>query len=152
MVAYNGVQNQANDTTVKSDLRNFANKIMLEHASSANYPLGTGKTAPATQSSPSEPINFPVSQSSYATNVHNFVYCEGLDSSSQEIYAIGAVSKSGKKFAYYLNGGLKEYTGQWGTVAQICPGLGIVNPPPVTAYYYSYGYNGSSHTWFDWTE
>lgn len=144
VVAYNGIQNKANDTTVQNDLHTFANLVMQYYASNGDYPAPAGKTKPPGTE------NFYVSSGSYATDVHNFIYCEGPDASGAPTFTVAARSKSGTYYAYYADGGLKKYTGAWGSVADICPALGVPLPP--SGYYYAYGYNGSSHAWWPgWT-
>lgn len=150
IVAYNGVQNKANDTTVQSDLRNFANLVLQYNAENGAYPIPGGKTKPAGTD------NFFASKGSYATNVHNLIYCEGhvnSDGTGNIIFAVGAMSKSGNIYVYYSNGGLKQYTGSWygGAVASVCPALGV-NSPEATAYMYAYGYNSVSGWWPGWTQ
>lgn len=149
VVAYNGIQNRANDSAVQSDLRGFANLVLQYQAVNGGYPTPAGKTKPPGTDS------FYASQGSYATNVHNFIYCEGhpnADGSGTPIFAVGAVSKSGNMYVYYGQGGLQQYTGSWygGAVASVCPALGI-NAPDGTAYEYAYGYNNPLGWWPGWT-
>lgn len=148
IVAYNGIQNRANDSAVQSDVRNFANLILQYQATNDSYPPGLGKTKPAGTDT------FYVSTGAYATNVHNFIYCEGspnVDGTGTPIFAVGAVSKSGNIFVYYSQGGLKQYGGSWfgGAVASVCPALGV--PVPPSGYYYSYAYNNGGGWWTGWT-
>lgn len=148
VVAYNGIQNRANDSAVQSDLRNFANLVLQYQVVNDIFPVGTGRSVPGAAPKPTMD-NFHVAQQAYATNVHNFIYCQGTVS-GQDAFAIGAMSKSGNMYAYYSNGGLKQYTGSWygGAVASVCPALGIT--PPQSGYFYSYGYNNPLG-WSSWT-
>jgi prepilin-type N-terminal cleavage/methylation domain-containing protein len=139
IVAYNGIQNRANDIAVQSDLRQFASKVAEFHAINGRYPIGPNSTA-GVEGIP----KFKLSQSAYSTNMHNFYYCVG-NVSGTEKFAIGAVSLSGNRFAYYSDGGLKPYTGVWAASAQNCPGLGI------DPYTYGYGHN-STTGWNSWTQ
>ena len=163
IVAYNGIQNRANDSAVQSDLRNFANLVLQYQAVNGNYPSpntlntavsgneGIGKTKPVGTE------DFFVSKDAYATNVHNFIYCEGYpntDKTGDLLFAVGGMSKSGNTYVYYSNGGLKQYTGSWsgGVVSSVCPALGVKAPDSGGAYYYAYGYNSGNAKWFTgWT-
>lgn len=140
IVAYNGIQDRASDTTVQSDIRNYANIIHQHHAINGTYP--GGDTHSTTTAAP-EGLNFQVSKGSYATNVHNFIYVRN-NSNPSEDFIITAMSKSGKRFAYSSKGGLKPYTQTWGGVAQVCTNAGWSN------CHTSYGYN-SSGSWWPWT-
>jgi prepilin-type N-terminal cleavage/methylation domain-containing protein len=42
IVAYNGIQNRANDTAIQSDLRNIGMKIMEFKTVNETQPIGTG--------------------------------------------------------------------------------------------------------------
>lgn len=46
IVAYNGIQNRANDTAVQSDIRNSAGKIKEYQAISGEYPGGNATSGP----------------------------------------------------------------------------------------------------------
>ena len=138
VVAYNGIQNRANDTAVQTDIRNFASKVMELHAINGSYPAaGTGGN-PAVDGIP----QFSLSRGSYATDVHNFFYCE-----SDGEFAVGAVSKSGNRYFYTSSGGLGEYTGSWGTNSTVCPGMGMAS-----GWTYTYAYYLTSSAWADWSE
>lgn len=134
VVAYNGIQNRANDTAVQADLRNFANKISEYKAENGVAPAGSGTAAPA-----SGAVTFKVNRSAYATNKHNFVYC----TNGQDFVVTGA-SKSGSRFAYSSSTGLAPYTQDWGGVIDVCSNAGFPNN-------FSYGYI-SSGTWYSWTQ
>lgn len=141
IVAYNGIQNRASDTAVQSDLRQFASKVAEFHAINGRYPTGPNSTA-AVEGIP----KFRLAQGSYSTNMHNFYYCVGIVGGIEK-FAIGAVSLSGKKFAYYSDNGLQTYMGVWAASAQNCPGL----LPTVDPYTYGYGHN-STTGWNSWTQ
>jgi len=143
IVAYTGIQNRANDSAVQSDINSFVKQVMVLYATNGVYPAGNGAAAPVGMS------NFPLARSSYATNVHNFYYCSGTVAGIP-VYAAGAVSKSGTMFYYSsLNSNLGVYTGSWGGVAVICPGM---LPGLEAGYARSYGYDYTAQTWFSWTQ
>lgn len=136
IVAYVGIQNTASDSAVKSDLRNFAGKIMEYEIVEGDYP-----TASTTTAAPGG-VRFSVAKSAYATNVHNFVYCTSLDPGVREFIVV-ARSKSGDRFAYSSQKGLHNYTQTWGGVVDVCNNEGWM------ARSVSYGYN-SNGTWWGW--
>jgi len=138
IVAYNGIQGRTNDTVVKSDLRSFAGKIMEYQAINGSYPNGGGTGAPAG-------INFSVSRASYATNMHNFIYCVNQGAGNNK-FIVAAASKTGKRFAYSYDKGLYDYNLTWGGIVDVC------NNESYSPYNYSYGYNNSGLGWFSWTQ
>jgi prepilin-type N-terminal cleavage/methylation domain-containing protein len=140
IVAYNGIQGRASDTAVQSDLRQFALKVEEFNALQGRYPVGPNGTV-AVEGIP----RFKLARGSYSTDYHNFYYCVD-NTAGTEKYAIGAVSISGKKFAYYSGQGIKLNTGTWANdSATNCTGLGI------SPYTYGYGYN-ASNGWHSWTQ
>lgn len=143
IVAYNGIQNRASDTAVQSDLRQFASKVAEFHAIEGRYPAGPNSTA-AIEGIP----KFRLAQGSYSTNMHNFYYCTSAVGGLIK-YAVGAVSLSGKRFAYYSDKGLQPYTGSWSSSGVICPGLlDLASGDPFT---YGYGHNATTG-WNSWTQ
>lgn len=138
-VAYNGIQSRANDTAVQSDLRHYAAKVLEYQAINGSLP-GAYNNGTARQGLTS----FVITTASYSTNAHNFYYCVDTTPGS-EVFAVGAVSKSGNMYAYKSVGGLQSYSGVWGASYQHCPGMGI------DTYAYSYGFNRDSQSWHSWT-
>lgn len=94
IVAYNGVQNRANDSVVQADLSALYRKIELFNIDNDRYPRGTADLTA---------MGVKVSKNSYSrgmyngTNWYNFVYCwpNAADSST---FAVLAESKSGTTF------------------------------------------------------
>lgn len=136
ITAYSGIQNRANDTAVKSDLRNFAGKILEYQAINGSLPQGGGTSGPSG-------LTFSVSRNSYATNKHNFIYC--VDTASGSSFVIAAASKSGTFYSYSSENGLSVYSLNWGGVVNVCTNQGY------TSYGFSYGYI-STGTWYAWTQ
>lgn len=142
IVAYNGIQNRANDTTVQSDMRNLAMKVKELEAINGTFPVAAGSSGITGLT------RFPIARGSYSTTTHNVYYCVGTGTASgNPEFAVGAMSKSGKKFAYSSIAGAFEYTGAWTNSTNICPGLGLN-----AGYTFAYGYDVSSLTWFTWTQ
>jgi prepilin-type N-terminal cleavage/methylation domain-containing protein len=140
IVAYNGVQNRANDTTVQADMRNLAIKVKELEAINGVLPVAAGSSGITGLS------RFPIARGSYSTAAHNVYYCTGIVSGNAE-FAVGAMSRSGKKFLYSSISGASEYTGGWTNSTNICPGLGLTS-----GYTFGYGYDVSTPTWFTWTQ
>ena len=117
IVAYNGIQNRTNDTAVKSDLRNFGNKILEYQAINGNpVPLATADL---------QSLNFKATTRAYgahynANNGYNFLYCRVGDA-----FAIVGASKSGRVFAYRSQGGLVEDVPALNTFTTTCPDNGV---------------------------
>ena len=103
IVAYNGIQNRAYDTTVQADLSNLMKKFQLYKADKGNFPL---------TSSDLPDVGASVSKSAYLVSpstTYNVVPCISSGGAEQ---SIASISKSGKKFYISsVSGGIKEYTG-----------------------------------------
>ncbi|MBM3210040.1 prepilin-type N-terminal cleavage/methylation domain-containing protein [Candidatus Saccharibacteria bacterium] len=108
IVAYNGIQNRANDSAVESDLASAAKKLEIFKID-ANQSL-----YPAANESSLEPVGIKVSESAYQVGGDrsgNFYYCPTSDRTG---YAIGAVSKSGQGY-FMLNGKIEKASNIWGS-------------------------------------
>lgn len=116
IVAYNGVQNRANDTVVQSDLRNFGNIMGQQQALNGSYPAIL---------TPDMGIKF--SRNAYALDNQSDTlrYCYN---SATNDYIMYAVSKSGNYFKFTPSGGLASASvaSGWGVCSQI--GLTQTNP------------------------
>ncbi|MBM3210417.1 prepilin-type N-terminal cleavage/methylation domain-containing protein [Candidatus Saccharibacteria bacterium] len=105
IVAYNGIQNRANDTAVQSDLRTLRTKIEMYKAENDLYPAGANSVAEL------EAFNFKASKKSYATSPTtegNLWYCRN---SGRIRYAVVALSISGNIYYITHNSGPQQYTG-----------------------------------------
>jgi prepilin-type N-terminal cleavage/methylation domain-containing protein len=93
IVAYNGIQNRANDSTVQSDLANIAKKLGIYKIDSTieGYPLNTTQLGTIEGLTPS--------RSAYELGYTNFAYC--VTTTTGTAYALVAKSKSGT--AYYVS-------------------------------------------------
>ena len=114
IVAFNGVQNRANDAAVKSNLAAFSKKYELFKVDSAadKYPFGNSATG-------LDSIPTPVSKNAYDTSVsYNLLNCTSSANPGSD-YAMLAISKSGKRFwVGSQSNGVQEYTGSdtWGPI------------------------------------
>lgn len=93
VIAYNGMQNRANDAAVQSDLKSLASKLSIYRVDNPTYPVALVPNSTALDS-----LGFKVTKSAYQTTntSHNLSYCYPWDDSS---YVVVARSKSGTVFA-----------------------------------------------------
>lgn len=131
VVAYNGIQNRANDTAVQSDLEMMAKKIKLYNADKGVYPAGGAQLAT---------LDLKASKNAYTpyyngASYYNVVYCRtpAVDPTS---FALVAFSKSGKNFQYNASGQLIEYVGAPAGSSTVCAAAGV----PLTT--------GTERDWF----
>lgn len=140
VVAYTGIQNRASDTAVKSDLRNLANLVQAYHAEFGVYPTGGGNDGTLTG------IAFKPSKGSYQRDINNLYYCAVLSGANAR-FAVGGLSKSGERIAYY-NGGFQSYSGSWTANSNVCPNMGI----PIAEVGYSWAFGQTTgNVWNAWT-
>ena len=142
IVAYNGIQNRANDTAVKNDLVNMAKKIQLDKIDRGEYiPGGTDSS----NSTNLPGFKFPVSRTAYwDSSGVNLFYCEGAIGGT-EAFRLAAKSKGGMVHQYDSLGGgsTRGVIGLNNTVA--CQGFDA-------GYSWSYGYYAHpSYGWYSWT-
>jgi general secretion pathway protein G len=122
IVAYNGVQNRAADTSVQSDLRNIAKQLEVGKVDSPTESYPTNNTTLAAV------VNVKANKNSYAitpTVGYNLLMCFPTLSNPTD-YMLLAQSKSGKKFYIRGSGAITEYTGatSWGgSAASLCDSL-----------------------------
>lgn len=90
IVAYNGIQNRANDTTVQSDLKANAKTLLMYKVDNDTWPTPVQARDYTTR------LKF--SKGSYMTTNNAALYCRSVDGSQMSL--IGK-SKSGK--TYYIN-------------------------------------------------
>lgn len=127
VVAYNGFQNRAYDTTVRSDLKNTATSLELYRIQHDVYPAGTTQL---TDMATTDGITIKLTKSAYgngfSSNIHNFVYCR-LAASGPTEFALVASSKSGTIFKYLSSTGQITTAAAWAgaTTQTICQDAGI---------------------------
>ncbi len=121
IVAYNGIQNRANDSAVQTDLANLAKKMALariDNTASA-YPYGNPALYAAN-------VRIQANKNAYTppsgTN-YNLLICYPTTTDPTD-FTIHGYSKSGKRFYAGPSGVINEYTGatSWagGTANTIC--------------------------------
>jgi len=139
IVAYNGIQNRAYDTTIQNDLRNFGNKIMQHTQTSVSGNVPATNTELAS-------LSLKASTSAYGahyfptgnTTGYNLVYC----ASSGTNFAVAAGSKSGKTFVF-RDGTVKEGSTALRTINTTCDNYGVPSPA-----YASWSFNDGTWQYF----
>ena len=119
IVAYNGISNNAHNSTVQQDLRNMGQKFELYRAEKGSWPVGSSQI---------ESTGIKISKDSYGhhhNGVYNIQYCRTPNGSGN--MAIIARSKSGDRFIY-RNGAVTEYSGEMGSTVTACPAAGAPAP------------------------
>ncbi|MNH50255.1 Type II secretion system protein G precursor [compost metagenome] len=109
IVAYNGIQNRAADTSVQSDMRNIAKKLEIAKLDSSTDSYPTSNAALATAMDPAIKVN----KSNYLTAPdasYNLLVCFPTLTNPTE-YILLAYSKSGKRLYIRTGGAVTEYTG-----------------------------------------
>lgn len=120
IVAYNGIQNRANDATVQTDLNNVGKKIKSYIIQNGTSPTGGQLSI----------LGIKVGKQAYSQGFnngvswYNFLYC-WPKATSQEDFALIAQSKSGNVFEYNSRGTVKQasYAFTGGSVT-ICSSAG----------------------------
>lgn len=122
IVAYNGIQNRANDTAVQSDLRNIAGKINEYKVINDKLPTPTTDLAA---------MNIKVSRNAYGAhyvpsvgNENNLIYCYSSLTSSNATFIIVAAAKSGNVFVY-RDGSVQNGVGPLTTFTTTCANNGL---------------------------
>ena len=128
IVAYTGIQNRANDTSVRSDLNNIAKKIEIYRASTDSYPTNT--VAALTQALDGMQVAKAVYGNGLNSNATNIIYCLSTDRSK---FGLAAWSTSGKAFAV-INGLVQDFNYPAAVSATTCPRL--VTPYTVGGHFW----------------
>lgn len=130
IVAYNGIQNRAYDTSVQNDLNAIAKKITIESADSGEYPM------------PTAAMGIKITKSAHQTTQNNMYYCRNVTTNE---FALASRSRSGKQYKYSAATGLAEHaTNLYGADTCAMVGLGW------SATYGSVGYDSAAGTWASW--
>lgn len=143
IVAYNGIQNRANDSAVQSDLANIAKKLELYKqldSTTNTYPLSVAQLVAVEDLKPS--------RGSYDTNYNNFVYC--FTTGTGQNYSLAAKSKSGT--AYYVSSqgkGTFTLTGNPVSSQEACDRISLTVGSGGSV---SVGYNVATGTWNSWID
>lgn len=106
IVAYNGIQDRANDTVVMNDIAQVAKKMQLYNTNNGQYASDWRN-----QRTSDSLYSYSFSRGSYAQSpavLKNIFYCTTANNTQ---FALGSVSKSGKRFYATNDSSVKEYTG-----------------------------------------
>lgn len=121
IVAYNGIQNRANDTAIQNDLKSLAKKLELYNVDNGVYPVGDTQLGT---------LGIKLTKSAYgngfSNNLHNVIYCR-VAADGPNKFAIVAASKSGTIYTYQSATGSFSTSTAWagtGSTA-ICQAAGI---------------------------
>jgi prepilin-type N-terminal cleavage/methylation domain-containing protein len=147
IVAYNGVQNSANDASVRSDLGQFLRKY---EEYKLNDPAGLYPRSNAQLGQLGIKITNKNAYASDASALYNLLNCSTTANQGSD-YALLAITKSGKKlYVSSSSGGVTEYTGSasWAVGSNLSTMCGSVMSGTVggTAAGYS-----SNDGWRSWT-
>lgn len=153
VVAYNGIQSRANDSTVRSDIAGMAKRVKLIHAETGNYPAGGRSTTNGTTWS-GQNYTFPgftysLAKQSYGDSPNVLAYCTGpsIITANPE-FRILAKSKSGRFFEYSTMNGLVDRGTAFIPIYEhlsTCDGID-------TPRSYASAYNSNSGVWAGWTD
>ena len=101
IVAYNGIQTRSIEASVRADMANTGKKIELLKVDLGTYPAQTDTGL--------EAVGAQLNKSVYdiTNTATNFLYC---GSTSRTNYALVALAKSGKTYAYGSGRAFAEYT------------------------------------------
>ncbi len=109
IVAYNGIQGRAQETSVRSDLAQIAKRAAAYNVDKSIFPASSSDFSGA--------YAVRVNTAMYDTSAvqYNVLYC----TSAPTNYALVAMAKSGKRFFVTHEGSVSEYTGttSWNTGA-----------------------------------
>lgn len=131
IVAFNGIQDRANETSIRNDISNFRKKIELFQVDNSAYPSSVADM---------EGMDIAAAKGAYTEGAGNLLYCVAADRSQ---YSIMAWTKSRKRF-YVENGSVKvDSTNSTGGSSMCSP---LVGASPV----WRWGKSGG--TWASWVK
>lgn len=133
VVAYNGIQDRAKNSTAQSDLNIFAKKIENARidATDGLYPV-----------IPTAAMDIHLSKGTYSVTRNNWYYCPSTDRSQ---YALGvALTAAGNGYFLTSSGGIQATTNA--NDATTCALVGRANGSQM-----GYAWNGTSGAWAAWT-
>ena len=136
IIAYQGVTNRANDTTIQSDLRNISKQIEYYKL------MGTSDLYPSNTDASLGSVGIKATKEAYSTSSGNLLYCGTGDNTD---YALVSQSKSGKIYSVTASGSVALYTSHtsMGSYAAICTNLLGTN-------YARFGF--TSGAWRSWVQ
>ncbi len=145
IIAFNGVQNNAYDTSVKSNLTAAAKTLELYKAESESniYPIDDTELVTMTSGSK---YKIKINANAYGQTANNLAYCKS--GTTGAAYALIARTRTSKVFyVSSAGGGVKEFTGTFSSIASggSCPSF---EPSLTTGHW---GFQGTpTRTWQSW--
>ena len=135
IVAYNGIQGRARDSSIQADLTNFSKKLELSRADTSDGLYPTSLTAT---------MDIHINKSLYATGRNNWYYCASADRSQ---YALGATyTANGVGFFISSANGIQASTPSNPVDdAHTCGMVGRVGGSQT-----GYSWNGTTGAWSSW--
>ena len=133
IVAYNGIQDRANDTAVQHDLSTIARKLKAFATTDGTYPTAWADMVNS---------GFKVTKGAYGnhfyngTSYYNLVYC-WPNSGPADTFALVASSKSGKVYEYTAGGTLRQASYAFtGGSAGLCSNAGVTTGGTTRYWFY----------------
>lgn len=111
IVAYNGIQNRANDSAIQSDLASFGKQLLLAEVDGGQPPAGGAVRSGGSDTGTNTAfpgVTFKPSKGAYIDDQNNLYYCTGVNSSGNTTFRILARSKSGTTFEYISSGSVSS--------------------------------------------
>ena len=133
IIAYNGIQERANNGVVEADLANIAKKIETwKIANNGVYPTNAQLND----------VGIRASKSAYLSNSsrNNFYYCASTD---QQQYSFGVVAKTDKGY-FLTNGNIVTQSGNQTYQSHTCIQIGYANGDAGTSGY------SAANGWSTW--
>jgi prepilin-type N-terminal cleavage/methylation domain-containing protein len=149
IVAYNGVQNRANDAALQSDLDRMAKSIQAYAAINGDYPdVGNSAIRAELGLKPSRgsyDVTAPANAPGNDFITRNLIICI-IKSGATQNFGIAAMSKSGTVYSYSQSAGPVKESYTWiGQQGYACPRVGVSHLD--SAYVRAYAYESSLSGW-----
>lgn len=136
IVAYNGIQNRANDTAIRSDLNTLSKQVSLFYAEYSVYPTSSQFFNTTGGMSPIK-----ISKSAYNTTAYNFYYCTDVGVNSK--YGIAIRSKSGQTYTISSTNGITTTA----TAPSWNASCGAFGETVLANIEFNYAYNFATTSW-----
>lgn len=147
LLAYNGLQNNTYETSVKNDLTSAAKSLELYRTKDNEEKFPRNSTELEDMKTDAKYM-IKISKEAYHKDSNNFAYCYA--GSAGESYALVARTRTDKVF-YISNitGGIEELSGGWlNSTTTLCPAVGFGTSGTGTGVW---GFSGSPRVWQeDW--
>ncbi len=136
IVAYNGIQNKANDSAIKSDLNMMAEQITIFEANTGAFPT-SAQYFNATGGMP----KLSISKSAYNTTAYNYYYCTDVGINSK--WGLAVRSKSGQTYTISSTNGIATTV----TNPSWNAACGAFGETVLANVQFAWGYNFATSAW-----